>query len=413
MKIEEVSEKDALVAGDDTRDEVLDVHAVILNNYIRQHHVDSYLELAKRVRRLTILLSVEMEPDRDWDAQWSGLDVRVQKNWMFTTQWKHSAGFKESNFIHIPIDTSGQLKELKPDIIFSYEMGMRTLLSGWFRRFNRDTPLVMVGNMSQAIEQERGFLRRMLRKLICKSVDFFTYNGPSCKRYLQSLKIAEDRLFHVPYCIDETAVYQGPRKMPATSVRRMLYCGAISQRKGVVDFARALKQWCESNPDSSIEFSIAGSGELVDEVKACGTENLSFQFLGNCDTDALRDAYRATDICVYPSFADEWGLVPIEAMASGVPVLGSILAQSVESVVDYGRNGWSFDPTQVEQMVKAIDDAMGCTPEELVAMGAICRDSVEHISAAATADSFCKIVSKVCDPGLIASEAEKAGTDER
>jgi len=74
----------------------IDAHVVILNNYIRKHHVDSYRELAKRVRKLTVLLSTPMEPDRDWDPQWDDLDVRVQKNWMFTTSWKHSAGFKEA-----------------------------------------------------------------------------------------------------------------------------------------------------------------------------------------------------------------------------------------------------------------------------------------------------------------------------
>ena len=36
--------------------EVLDVHVVILNNYVRVHHAVSYVELAKRVRKLTVLL---------------------------------------------------------------------------------------------------------------------------------------------------------------------------------------------------------------------------------------------------------------------------------------------------------------------------------------------------------------------
>ena len=87
----------------------IDAHVVILNNYIRKHHVDSYRELAKRVRKLTVLLSTPMEPDREWDTQLSDLDVRVQKNLMFTTSWKHSTGFREPNYIHIPVDTMSQL----------------------------------------------------------------------------------------------------------------------------------------------------------------------------------------------------------------------------------------------------------------------------------------------------------------
>ena len=82
--------------------EVLDVHVVILNNYVRVHHAVSYVELAKRVRKLTVLLSVPMEPNKDWSAQWMGLDVRVQKNWMFTRKWKHS---KAVSYTHLTLPT--------------------------------------------------------------------------------------------------------------------------------------------------------------------------------------------------------------------------------------------------------------------------------------------------------------------
>mgnify|MGYP001813202411 CR=1 FL=1 len=214
-------------SGENDRD-VLDLHVVILINYVRKHHVVSYQELAKRVRKLTILLSTPMEPGRDWDPEWCNLDVRVQKNWMLTTNWKHSAGFQEKNFIHVPVDTVKQLRQLKPDIVFSYEMGMRTMFSGWFRMFHRNVPLVLVGNMSQNIEQERGLLRRTFRAMVRRLPDYFTYNGPSCKRYMQSLGIVEDRMFPVPYCNDDDVVYKGPRvKAQHDRSRRLFYSGSI------------------------------------------------------------------------------------------------------------------------------------------------------------------------------------------
>ena len=169
----------------DTSSDLIDAHVVILNNYLRRHHVVAYKEIARRVRKLTVLLSVDMEPDRQWEAQWDGLDVIVQKSKMFTAKWRHSSGFSEDNFIHVPIDTRKQLKALKPDVILSYEMGMRTLLCSFYRMFRRDCRLVMVGNMSERIERERGIFRRALRKAILRGVDFFSYNGPSCKRYLK------------------------------------------------------------------------------------------------------------------------------------------------------------------------------------------------------------------------------------
>ena len=371
----------------------LDTHVVILTNYVRPHHVNSYRALAQRVRKLTILLSVQMEPDRDWEAQWGGLDVRLQKNWMFTTKWKHPSGFKEQNFIHIPIDTNSQLKSLKPDIVFSYEMGMRTLLSSWFRRFNPEVPLVLVGNMSEHIEKERGRMRRLMRWFVRKGVDYFTYNGPSCKRYFKSLSISEDRLFHLPYCIDTDTVFSGERQIrQAESPLRLIYCGAMSERKGVHQFANSLKRWCNENSGRDVEFSIAGTGELQSVIADCQTENLKINFLGNCDTAMLAAAYEAADICVFPTLADEWGLVPVESMASGLPVLGSVFAQSVEALVNEGENGWVFETTDEESMLNAIDRAMACSRETLAEMGQAAKESVAHISAEATAECFCKVI---------------------
>ncbi|MEL7499611.1 MAG: glycosyltransferase family 4 protein [Planctomycetota bacterium] len=382
--------------GVEGEEEVLDLHVVLLINYVRKHHVASYQALAKRVRKLTILLSVPMEPDRDWNPEWSDLDVRVQKNWMFTGRWRHSTGFKEDNFIHVPIDTVSQLKKLNPDIVFSYEMGMRTLLSGWFRFFRRNIPLVMVGNMSEHIEKERGMMRRMMRGIVRRMADFFTYNGPSCKRYLKSIGIAEDKLFHVPYCIDDDVVFQGTRaSIDPDRPRRLLYCGSISERKGLLPFTQALQRWLSEQPDCRVEFQVAGSGPLKEQLAQFGSDQLAINFLGNLDPSGLREAHANADIAVTPTFADEWGLTPIESLASGIPVLGSFYAQSVESVVRDDINGWVFRPDDPASLDLAIERALQMSPADLQRMAKTCRDSVKHISDVATAECFCQVIHSV------------------
>ena len=373
----------------------IDAHVVILNNYLRRHHVVAYQEIAKRVRKLTVLISVSMEPDRDWDAQWDGLNVIVQKNKMFTTKWKHSTGFSESNYIHVPIDTLKQLKTLKPDVILSYEMGMRTFLCSLYRIFHRKCRLVMVGNMSQHIEQERGFFRKMFRKLVVWGSDYFTYNGPSCKRYLTSLGIADARLFHFPYCIDPEAVSKSPPSDDVSSTRKMLYCGAISSRKGILQFAKAARSWCGKNVGEKIQLNIAGAGKLKTAIEELQTENFNVNFLGNCDLEALRSAYHDADVCVFPTLADEWGLVPIEGMASGLPVLGSFYAQSVESCVVEGENGWIFRPDSSEDIEAAIGRCMKTDSKQLLEMGNSARAAVSHITPCFAAKEVCQMISMI------------------
>ena len=375
--------------------EVLDVDVVLLTNYLRRHHVAACQEIQKRVRKLTVLLSVPMEPDRNWEAEWGGLDVVMQKNRMFTANWKHSTGFSEHNYIHVPTDTTKQLKRLKPDVILSYEMGMRTMLSSSYRLLRPKCRLVMVGNMSQHIESERGLLRRSVRRIIKLGCDYFTYNGPSCKRYLKSLGISEEKLHHFPYCIDDDTAYRGPRHTPHPTVRKMVYCGSLSSRKGILQFATAARKWCEANAGQTIELHIAGTGELKQEISDLGHENFVVNFLGNCDLAGLRSAYENADLCVFPSLADEWGLVPIEAMASGLPVLGSFYAQSVEAYVNEGETGWIFRPDDNSQIEDAIARAMETSPERLLAMGETARADVEEISPASSAEKICKLIKQI------------------
>jgi glycosyltransferase involved in cell wall biosynthesis len=383
----------------ESAEEVLDLHVVILINYLRVHHVLALREFSRKVRKLTILLSVPMEPDRDWEAQWEGLDVRVQRNFMWTANWRHSTGFSESNFIHFPIDTPWRLRELKPDLILSYEMGARTMLSMIYKTFKRKVPVVMIGNMSEHIESERGILRRMVRKLLSRGVNYFTYNGPSCKRYLRSLGVQEDRLFHFPYCINEATVFKDETKKgnldQPPEIAKLLYCGSISQRKGIVQFSDALAQWCENNTHQKVELMIAGSGDLKADVAERASHNLHVKFLGNCDVDQLREAYGVADICVFPTLADEWGLVPIEAMASGVPVLGSIFAQSVEACCVDSENSWIFDPTDHEDIMDAIDRALSTTESRIREMGIAAKKAVAHISPENSATHLHEAVEKI------------------
>ncbi len=375
--------------------EIIDVDVVLLTNYLRRHHVVVCQEIQKRVRKLTILLSVPMEPDRDWEADWGGLDVVVQKNRMLTAKWKHPIGFSEQNFIHIPTDTTSQLKRLNPDVILSYEMGVRTLLCSAYRLFRSRCRLIMVGNMSEHVESQRGIGRRLLRNIIKRGCDFFTYNGPSCRRYLKSLMISDQKLHHFPYCIDDEAVYRGPRDVPHPTKRKMVYCGSLSSRKGILEFANAARNWCAANPSQTIELSLAGTGDLKPQISDLGSPNFVIKFLGSCDLAGLRSAYQNADLCVFPSLADEWGLVPIEAMASGLPLLGSFYAQSVEAHVVEGETGWVFRPDEHSMIEAAIDRAMKVQPNQLMQMGNAAKAAVSGISPVSSAENMCRLIKRI------------------
>ena len=155
------------------------------------------------------------------------------------------------------------------------------------------------------------------------------------------------------------------------------------------------RAWCEKNADDNVRLNIAGAGELRDEIAELSSEKFTINFLGNCNQAELRQAYQDADVCVFPTLADEWGLVPIEAMASGLPVLGSIHAQSVEACVVEGENGWVFNPDSDQEMEAAFERCMKTSPEKLAVMSIAAKDAVVHVSPAFSANEACRMISMI------------------
>ena len=82
-------------------------------------------------------------------------------------------------------------------------------------------------------------------------------------------------------------------------------------------------------------------------------------------------------------------------MASGLPVLGSFYAQSVEAYVQEGENGWVFRPNETSMIEAAIDRAMQVQPEELLKMGAAAKSAVSGISPASSAENICQLIKRI------------------
>ena len=61
---------------------------------------------------------------------------------------------------------------------------------------------------------------------------------------------------------------------------------------------------------------------------------------------------------LFPTLSDTWGLVVNEAMAMGLPVLGSVKSQAVTELIEDGVSGWWFDPTSPQDLERAVDRAL-------------------------------------------------------
>jgi glycogen synthase len=108
----------------------------------------------------------------------------------------------------------------------------------------------------------------------------------------------------------------------------------------------------------NVRFLVAGSGTHEAELKA-QAERLGLSkhgvFLGWIGDDALHSLYRIADLCVVPSIYEPFGLVALEAMASGCPCIVADTGGLREVVPEGERVGLRFNGGDAEHLGTMIE----------------------------------------------------------
>jgi glycosyltransferase involved in cell wall biosynthesis len=350
---------------------------VVLINYLSRHQVPVYEALGRRRGPVPILVSVDVEPQRPYKPEFGRLDVRFQKNFTFHPAWRHASGFRDRMNVHVPYDTFLQLWRLSPDVVVSYELGTRSVFSAIYRMLRPRSRLVIVLNLSEHTERSWGPVRRLIRPLLLRIADVVTVNGPSCRRYVASLGVPAAKILHFPYAAEPQCVYPGPVQRSDEHRRRLLWVGQLTERKNPLAFWRQLSRWCAAHPACPVRLTVVGEGPLRGRLAAMPLpSNLQVDFVGTFEPPHMPALWRDHGVLVFPTLADEWGMVVDEAMHSGLPVLASVHAQAGLALVEEGVNGWRFDPLDEADMHAAIDRMMATPDDALERMGERARASV-------------------------------------
>ena len=126
----------------------------------------------------------------------------------------------------------------------------------------------------------------------------------------------------------------------------LLYVGRISTEKQL----HHLRPVLEQVPGTRL--ALVGDGPALPDLE---TEfaGLPARFLGHMQGESLAQAYASADVFVFPSALESFGLVVLEAMAAGLPVVASRVG-GVTDVVEEGRTGYTFEPGDVAALVEGV-----------------------------------------------------------
>lgn len=165
--------------------------------------------------------------------------------------------------------------------------------------------------------------------------------------------------------------------------KTLLYIGTVIRKKGVLELAKIFNKVIEKEPNAKL--TLIGS-DAVDVKKGISTYKLmqdifsdkaktNTSYLGKVPYSEIDNHIKNAHVCVFPSFAETFGMVTVESMALQKPVVNTNIGWANE-ILDDGVNGYLVHPTEtnryVEKIITLFNDENLCTE-----IGEAARSKVE------------------------------------
>ena len=189
----------------------------------------------------------------------------------------------------------------------------------------------------------------------------------------------------IPYGLDNRREQTDQIARRATQIRSedarpiVLFVGRLVRYKGVDVLLEAMR----GVPARAL---IVGDGpergDLLQRAESLGLSD-RVKFPGDVSDEELAALYRACDLLVLPSVTrqEAFGLVQLEAMAAGKPVISTDLGTGSGWVNQHGETGLVVPPGDVQALHDAIDQLMA-DPSRCAALGRAGRDRARNVFAA-------------------------------
>ncbi len=199
----------------------------------------------------------------------------------------------------------------------------------------------------------RVYAYSQIKRTLKNSNTVFTVSHSSKKDILSFFPWAEKKIQVVYNGVDERFFEEDKKelveKVKKELGRYALYVGNTKPHKNLEMVIRAMKKI-----KGKLKFLIVGGNPTKELLSFIEKENCKDDviFKGFIPFEELSAYYKASEVFIFPSLYEGFGLPPLEAMAKGIPVLSSS-APSMPEIL--GNGAIYFDPRSVESLVEALN----------------------------------------------------------
>lgn len=344
-------------------------------------------ELAKKGYEVDVLTS--RSQGQKAQEMVEGFNVHRVLSWR---KGVHDCGFRGAiTFVLFAIPVFLRLTRRNQYHILHYYFGLPTGLLQWLPGKHRKVPYIVSLRGSDVPGYDKfnrplQFFHRLLlpitRSIWHNASRVVALSGALRETALESVPDAEIDV--IANGIESEQFYHAPVRRTHSDTIQLICVARLIERKGIQHLLRALRIM-----EHEVHLTIVGEGNFKEELEAFAaqyevTDKVTFH--GYCPREYLVELYSSSDIFVLPTMAESFGLVFIEAMACGLPVIGT----TVGGVPDIVKpdNGILVEPDDYRAIRDAIDELAGDEKRRL-GMGKASRQRVlDHYSWLSVAEKY-------------------------
>jgi glycosyltransferase involved in cell wall biosynthesis len=322
---------------------------VYWNNIPSPYMVDRFNVLSGRGNiELEAWFSARTEQGRSWRIE--------ETSWEFPFRYLPQFGYRRYSLpVPTPLLRGGEL-----DLFVTLHSGL-AFLFGWqlARRHGARTAFWVLATYDAWVR--RRMWKEVVKARVFPKVDAVLVPGDDARAFALRYGAPEERIHHVSQVIDVAHFENGSKLSPTQrmNLRRELglsgvtfiYVGRLWLGKGLTYLIDAFAGLQHLNFETSLLLVGDGPDEALLRERCAQNGLRNVVFSGFQHADRLPALYAAADVFAFPTLGDPFGLVVLEAMSCGLPVIATSASGEIRDRVAEDVNGFIVAPADSDQLL--------------------------------------------------------------
>ena len=297
-------------------------------------------------------------------VDWRSLGIHADrfKNWQIKETWIHRLPFYKKLYSPYRIFAPKAFESLDLlafDIVISssnaYFAKSVRVPNGKHLCYCHTPPRALYGYSTMSNWKANPFTRvvgtvmnhflRIVDFYAAQRVDVFIANSQETARRISKFYHRDSLVIHPPVALADQICEPATSTTPLANRTYFLYVNRLALAK----HPEIAVQVCT---DLKLPLKVVGEGKMLTGLKEMAGPTI--EFLGGVDDAHLQILYAGAKALLYPVEDEDFGIVPVEAMAFGTPVIAHNSGGPRETIID-GKTGVLFDELTPEGLTNAIE----------------------------------------------------------